>query len=41
MEISYRFDRHQDPSIIHQNLPPFEKRAIKRQFKINPLQSTD
>jgi len=41
MKISYRFDRHQGPSNIHQDLLSFEKRKIKRQVKINTLQSTD
>jgi len=38
MENTYKNDRFQGLSKIHQNLFPFEKWALKRQYKINPLQ---
>jgi hypothetical protein len=39
METAHRFDPHQDPWNIHQNLLSFEKLTIKRQVKTNPLQN--
>jgi hypothetical protein len=35
-----RSDRHQGLPNIYQNLSPFEKWALKRQYKINPLSSS-
>jgi len=39
METAHRFERHQGPSNIHQNLSTSEKWTIKRQVRTNPLQS--
>jgi len=38
MENIYRNDDRQDLPNIYQNLPPFEKWALKCQYRINPLE---
>jgi len=41
MEITYRNYRRQGPTKIYEHLPHPEKWTLKRQYKINPIQSID